>query len=135
MQKAIICDLDGTLAHMAGRGPFEWDRVSEDLLDEAIADLLRRYASDHVIILVSGRSDECRALTQAWLRDNSVFYDQLYMRSAGDYRKDSVVKHEIYELAIAQTYDVTFCLDDRQQAVDFWRSIGLKCFQVAPGNF
>jgi hypothetical protein len=26
-------------------------------------------------------------------------------------------------------------LDDRNQVVDMWRSIGLPCFQVAPGNF
>ncbi|HEY7419348.1 MAG TPA: hypothetical protein VH593_29460 [Ktedonobacteraceae bacterium] len=135
MQKALICDIDGTLAHMNGRGPFEWDKVGEDLVDEPVADLLRRYAGEHVIILVSGRSEECRDLTLQWLRENMVFYDLLYMRQPLDYRADRIVKREIYERDIQPHYSITFCLDDRNQAVACWRELGLKCFQVAPGDF
>jgi hypothetical protein len=135
MKRALICDLDGTLAHMANRGPFDWDKVYSDTLDIAIADLLRRYGIDHTILLVSGRSDECRDLTLKWLLDNRVFYDLLFMRKQGDYRKDSEVKCEIYRKYIEHQFDVTFCLDDRDQVVTFWREIGLKCYQVAPGKF
>lgn len=28
-----------------------------------------------------------------------------------------------------------YIYDDRQKVVDMWRSKGLTCFQVAPGNF
>ena len=31
--------------------------------------------------------------------------------------------------------DVFVCVDDRQKVVDMWRSLGLTCFQVAPGDF
>ena len=32
-------------------------------------------------------------------------------------------------------YNVHFVLDDRQQVVDMWRSLGLTVFQVAEGDF
>jgi hypothetical protein len=57
------------------------------------------------------------------------------MRSAGDMRKDSIVKEEIYRQEILGRYNVWFVLDDRNQVVDMWRLLGLRCLQVAPGNF
>lgn len=36
---------------------------------------------------------------------------------------------------IKDKYNVLGIFDDRQQVVDMWRSLGLKCFQVEPGNF
>jgi len=32
-------------------------------------------------------------------------------------------------------YHVEFVLDDRNQVVNFWRYLGLTCFQVAEGDF
>jgi hypothetical protein len=57
------------------------------------------------------------------------------MREAGDSRKDSIVKQELYEKHIEPSYDVFVVLDDRNQVVDMWRSLGLVCLQVAPGDF
>ena len=46
---------------------------------------------------------------------------------------------EILKKAMLDTFvdidDVFMCVDDRQKVVDMWRSLGLTCFQVAPGNF
>ncbi len=135
MAKAIICDLDGTIALMGERGPFEWHRVSEDVPNPAVIDLMRRYYDDHSIMIVSGRSDECHIKTLAWLARHEVPYDHLFMRHAGDFRKDAVLKREIYDRHIAGRYEVAFCLDDRNQSVAFWRELGLVCFQVALGDF
>jgi hypothetical protein len=57
------------------------------------------------------------------------------MRKTSDMRKDAVVKEEIYNENILDKYNVLLVLDDRNQVVDFWRSKGLTCFQVAPGDF
>jgi hypothetical protein len=57
------------------------------------------------------------------------------MRPENDMRKDSVVKSELFWEHVAPNYNVQFVLDDRDQVVDFWRSIGLVCWQVAPGDF
>lgn len=136
--KAIMCDIDGTLAHgiMVTRKPYEWHKVDTDTLDETVADLLGAlYADGYKIILMSGRDSVCRGRTQDWLHLNSVLYDDLFMRAEGDNREDSVIKRELYDQNVRGKYDVRFVLDDRNRVVDMWRSLGLKCFQVAPGDF
>ena len=57
------------------------------------------------------------------------------MRKNGDFRKDFIIKKEIYEKFIKPKYEVLFVLEDRDQAVKMWREEGLTCLQVAPGNF
>jgi hypothetical protein len=84
---------------------------------------------------MSGRSDEYRTVTGRWLIDNALPVDGLYMRAAGDHRKDSVVKHELFDKHIRSTYNVLGVFDDRNQVVEMWRAIGLTVFQVADGNF
>lgn len=134
--RAIICDIDGTLAHMVDRGPFNWDKVDGDVLDETVAGVLSRHTDDFTIIMLSGRDAVCRDLTEKWLGDKGVRYDHLYMRTAGDNRKDNIVKRELFDAHIRDNYQVEFVLDDRNQVVDMWRNeLGLKVLQVAEGNF
>ena len=45
------------------------------------------------------------------------------------------MKLELFDRHVRDSYDVRYVLDDRQQVVDAWRSIGLTVFQVAEGNF
>ena len=57
------------------------------------------------------------------------------MRPENDNRQDSIVKREIFEQYIKGVYDIEFVLDDRNQVVEMWRSLGLKCLQVQEGDF
>ncbi len=139
LKSAVICDIDGTLAIMKNRGPFEWAKVGNDDIDRAVSMLLHDI-SDHTIrqtiILLSGRDSICRPETEAWLKKHNVLYDELHMRPEGDMRKDNIVKRELYDQHIAGKYNVLFVLDDRDQVVDMWRNeLGLKVFQVAEGDF
>jgi len=133
---AVICDLDGTLAHMDGRGPYDWGKVGEDILDEVVADLLENAlaGNDHVLI-VSGRDEVCRENTMEWLRRHHVAYSKLWMRPAGDMRPDREVKADIYEQHIKSRYNIKYVLDDRDSVVAFWRGKGLKVLQVEYGAF
>jgi len=88
-----------------------------------------------LIIVISGRDGSCEAETREWLYQHNVHFTRLFMRSAGDIRKDSVVKAEIFDREIRGKWNVEGVFDDRKSVVQFWRSIGLTCFQVAPGNF
>lgn len=132
----IIVDIDGTLAHMTDRGPYDTSRYYTDELDETVALLVDtwRLAGERVI-LMSGRSEEFRMVTEAWLMGHGVLYDELHMRPSGDVRNDAIVKDELFEKHIAGKYNVDFILDDRDRVVEMWRAKGLKCLQVAPGNF
>ena len=134
--KAIICDLDGTLAILEGRGPFEYQRCDTDLPNEAVVELLRAMgAAGYTVIFVSGREDSCREMTVSWINRLSLPSEQLFMRKTVDFRKDVIVKREIYENAIKGNYNVRFVLEDRNPVVRMWRSLELTCFQFAEGDF
>lgn len=135
---AIIVDIDGTLAHIpeGGRSPYEGSRVHEDILDTAIACIVRDYYKAGVRVLItSGRDEKYRDVTYRWLVENEVPFDKLIMRPLDDTRNDAIVKDELYEQHIAPQHNVLFVLDDRDRVVDMWREKGLKTLQVQPGNF
>ena len=137
LPKAIICDLDGTLALMNGRNPFDASRCDEDLLNNPVANVLINYKNlGHKIILLSGREDKFEAPTLRFLSNNSIEFDVLLMRKTSDNRKDSIIKKEIFDAEIRDKYLVEFVLDDRNQVVDMWRNeLKLPCFQVYYGDF
>lgn len=133
---AWLVDVDGTLARMVGRGPFEWGRVGEDEPVEHVVELVRSLAgSGHRIVVMSGRDASCRDETLAWLRGQGIPFYELHMRPAGDTRNDAVVKLELFRAEVAPRWNVRGVLDDRDRVVAMWRSIGLLCAQVAPGDF
>lgn len=132
---AIICDIDGTLAHMGGRLPYDHTKVIEDSLDETVKDIIDHYVDEVDIIIVSGRKDECKEDTVEWLKKHGIEYSELYMRKADDNRNDSIVKNEIFDTYIRDKYNVLFVLDDRNRVVEMWRDLGLKVLQVADGDF
>jgi predicted kinase len=137
LPKAILCDLDGTLAHIDHRNPFDASRCEEDALNEPIAGIVRSYAAlGYHIILLSGRSAQYRTQTESWLYLHQIPFTELLMRQEKDQRKDSLIKREIYEASIKGRYFVEFVLDDRNQVVDMWRKeLGLPCLQVNYGDF
>lgn len=136
-QKAIIVDMDGTLAHMtSGRKAYDWMRVGEDTLDQTVLDLVNFYKSTgHAVIICSGRDGVCEDITRGWLVKHNVPFDHFFIRTPNDMRKDTVVKLELYANHIMADFDVKVCLDDRLQVVRAWRGVGLKCLQVESGWF
>lgn len=136
LPQAIIVDTDGTVARMVSREWFEFGKAGED---EPVADVVNAVRSfwdgGTSVIGVSGRSESCRDVTVQWWQDNSIPFDEFYMRAEGDRREDSIVKREIFDERIRGRFDVVGVFDDRDSVVAMWRSLGLTCFQVAPGNF
>ncbi|WP_155371905.1 phosphatase domain-containing protein [Catellatospora vulcania] len=137
LPRAVLVDLDGTVALMGDRSPYDHTRVHLDLPHQPVIDAVRAlHAAGHAIVYCSGRVDACRESTAAWLDQHvGVPYAALHMRVTGDQRKDSVVKREIFEHDIRHAWYVVAVLDDRNQVVRMWRDLGLTVFQVAEGNF
>lgn len=137
LPRAILVDLDGTLALLTERGPYDYLRCHLDVVNEPVKQVVLAYRACYgKVLIISGREDVARDMTAAWLERHEIPYDGLFLRRRGDRRRDTVVKREIFERAIAGRYRVDFVLDDRDQVVAMWREeMGLTCFQVAPGNF
>ncbi len=135
LEDAIIVDMDGTLAIMNDRSPFDVTKCDRDLPNKPVLETVYKWQDEMKIIIVSGRTDDGQELTQKWLEENKVNYTALHMRKTGDMRKDSILKQEIYENFIRDQYNIKFILDDRNQVVKRWRDLGLTVFQVADGDF
>lgn len=133
LPKAIIVDIDGTLAKMDGRSPFDWSKVKEDKVNEVVKGLVNDYG--YTVIIFSGRDGICKNDTIQWLKDNEIDYQQLFMREAGNTEKDSIIKRRMFEENIRGKYFIEYVLDDRNQVVEMWRNMGLTCLQVADGDF
>jgi predicted kinase len=150
---ALIVDIDGTVALMNGRSPYDPSQYHTDLRNDPVAEIVFDYfqRGDH-IVFCSGRDDTYRDATIKWIQDHmdldpktveeeANWPVRLLMRpaardaEAGKKRNDAIVKREIYDEQIAGKYNVRFVLDDRDRVVEMWRSVGLPCLQVAPGDF
>lgn len=131
LETIIICDLDGTLCETSHRSPYDASTCDQDGLNQVVADIIK----DKNVILVSGREDKYRPQTEKFLEKYNTKHLDLFMRKTGDFRHDTIIKEEIYNEHIKGQYNVEFVLDDRNRVVQFWRSIGLTCLQVADGDF
>ena len=128
---AVVFDIDGTLAKMTTRGPFDWDRVGEDELIQQTLEALEGFGDQgYHIILLSGRDGICEPQTKQWLEDHGVLYDRLFMRAEGDNRPDYIVKDELFTNHVEPDYNVFAVVDDRPQVCRMWRQKGLFVFNV-----
>lgn len=131
LPKCIIVDVDGTLAEMKDRGPFEWDKVGNDLPRQNVIDVVNAIAATGATVIVfSGRDSVCYNETAQWLTDKGVNWSGLMMRPQGDMRKDSVIKRELFDKHVAGKYYVTAVFDDRPQVVRLWQEMGLTVFAL-----
>jgi uncharacterized HAD superfamily protein len=145
LPKALIIDLDGTLAdirvrlkHLEGKDK-DWKSfnktIETDELHEWCREIIHRFQEDHKIIIVSGRTDDLKKQTLEWLKKYDVPFDYLFMRKSKDFRPDNLIKLEIFENKIRDKFHIVFVLDDRQKVVDMWRALGMVVLQCAPGDF
>jgi len=131
---AFIFDLDGTLAKHVARSPFEENKVLTDAVIEPVARVLHSLKRDYEIVFVSGRTDGCKEDTVKWIGAKIGIHDPiLFMRKSGDYRKDSIIKKEIYEEHIFPNYNLIGVFDDRLQVCRMLYENNIFCFNVNQG--
>ncbi len=142
LPEVLTVDLDGTLALLNGRSPYDATHCDQDEINEPVHRTVRLYINNGAvkkIIFMSGRDDKYREPTIRFLEDKCGFIPEeyeLFMRKTGDQRKDSIVKKELFDSHIHGKYNPILVLDDRDSVVAMWRQeLGLPTFQVAYGNF
>lgn len=155
MKPLYIFDLDGTLANCEHRqcfllnedDPERWRKFYAacdlDLPNTPVISTMKRLRDAGADIWVfSGRSDEVRDKTIDWLAQHTPFWryelneGALTMRPAGDFTPDHELKAQWLERMLVDDRErLVAVFDDRKSVVDMWRSKGVACFQVAPGEF
>ena len=148
-KKAILCDVDGTLANIVHRlhhikqKPAHWGKFKQEAYsDEPYNDivwLVRALAATGAnILIVTARMEEEREVTTKWLDEVAGLkhvYEKIYMRKQDDFREDSIIKKELLEQIKSEGYEPYMVIDDRNRVVKMWRDFGLRCLQVREGDF
>jgi predicted kinase len=138
LKEAVLCDLDGTLALIHGRSPYDAsDCDIKDLPNTPVVKSVQLYHdAGYKIVFCSGRENKYEPETRRFIEKHlpNVAYE-LHMRKTDDFRKDAIIKEEIYQEFVNNKFNVLLVLDDRTQVIEFWRSKGLPTWQVAPGDF
>lgn len=144
----VLFDLDGTLALIDHRRHFvekpdkvdaDWRAFYAACVDDVpnlpVVAAFHAIGIHHERWIVSGRSDEVKAETEAWLFKNGIQPERLLMRSAGDHQPDVKLKRAWILDGTIPSVDVLCVYDDRASVVAMWREEGIPCFQVADGDF
>ena len=156
MRPLYIFDLDGTLAdgthrvHLIQQEPKQWDEYFEACdwdkpIYSVIGIAVCLFRSGADIWIYSGRSDQVRGKTRAWCgeylhHELAKTLDSnpsmLKMRPHGDHQPDDTLK-ESWLLAMApqDRGRLAAVFEDRDRVVAMWRRHGVRCLQVAPGDF
>lgn len=131
---AVIFDIDGTLAIMGNRSPFNWRRVSIDDINTIVSEQIDFHRSKgRDIIIFTGRDEVCREDTVKWLEKHDIKFDKLYMKSIGDNRSDVITKTELYNKHIVDKYNLLCVYEDRIRICKMWYDLGVFVFNCNQG--
>lgn len=144
MKDTYVFDLDGTLAcgkHRLHLLPTKdtthrteaWDSFNLAAGGDApILDNIRLmnelFQFGKRIIILSGRCDVAKAITEKWLWEHGCNFNQLIMSPAADHRRDIEFKEEkLREIGLDR---IVACFDDLEHVAKHIRSLGVTCHLV-----
>lgn len=142
----VIFDIDGTLMDIDHRRHFvsgdtkDWMAFKEHTIADKpfdqVVDIALMYQDWGANIhLCSGRNESQREVTELQMRICGIEYKTLQMRWEKNYEPDEVLKYDMLQQLREDGYNPTLVFDDRDKVVQMWRDNGLRCFQVAQGDF
>ena len=152
MRKAVIFDMDGTLAdvrgirhHVVGRRRRDFDAFHADSVNvpptphvanaAVMADMLGAAGRVEAIepnvdvVVVTARKVRWARHTAMWLAMNRIPSAAMFMRADKDSRPDGEVKRDILR-SIRRTWDVIAAWDDNPKIVALWESEGITTHRV-----
>jgi phosphoglycolate phosphatase-like HAD superfamily hydrolase len=130
----VVFDVDGVLAdvrhrlHHVERRPKDWESFfaamdDDGPLADGVAMARERAAQGHVLVYLTGRSEDHRALTRDWMSRHGLPAGRLVMRRTEDRRPARVFKPAALR-RIAQDGRVVEVVDDDVAVVDVLRREG-----------
>jgi len=139
--RVAVFDVDGTLMNIQHRrhyvaGPDkDWPAffraMDLDTINDHVFQLAHALKNDgYEIVVVSGRNERHREITEHQLAFGKLQYKTLIMRPDDNYDPDFVFKKQILDTMRESGLDPQFSVDDRPSVVQMWRENGVPCFDV-----
>jgi len=137
-KKAIIFDLDGTLAdtedyealHKINSDEFRAVARHAEPYPQMVAKAIEAKRAGRDVVILTARSAHYRKDTTEWLHKHGIPYDQLYMRPIDNKEKDKKIKKEILEDQILPNFRVKKAYDDKKKNVKMFLKEGIDAEQV-----
>jgi HK97 family phage portal protein len=111
----IISDIDGTLTTSDG----------SDKVNEAVAEYLRRKSENHSIYIVSARSAKRLEETRAWLEENDIPHDEVFL---SDFPAGAGLQFKKYKMSklIREGKNIVEAIENDADVRDAYKSLGVK---------
>lgn len=146
-QHAVGFDLDGTLADVRsirhfvikdekGRRNFDMFHRSSLFVPphpEVVQMMKDAKAAGYAVLITTARGAEYAEVSQRWLKENGLEFDNYYCRPKGDFRSDYEVKKDLYDI-ISRDYDLIHQVDDNPAAIKAWEEKGVMVTKVPFGD-
>lgn len=142
MRDAVIFDLDGCLCdtssilhHLEGEErdfhAFHAAAAGCPPVADVVEAARRAHEDGLAVLVVSSREFIWRDQTIEWLTRHAIAYDGLYLRIVGDYRKDTVIKDEIWDHLVEDGFRPVAAWDDHQDVLAVWSARGVAEVHLA----
>lgn len=137
-KKAVIFDLDGTLAntndpkghHKIDHEGFRQHINGADAKEDVVAKLRKAKDKGRDVVILTARSAHYRTDTKTWLHKKGIPYDSLVMRPIDDRRKDKVVKEDLLKEDVLPNFEVKKAFDDKVKNVKMFKKEGIDAKRV-----
>ena len=128
--KAIILDLDGTLCELwDSANPYNHD--GEEYVISEMKYIVETFENTltKIIILTGRKMKDYWTVTEKWLRESDIIYDELIMQEGSTAEKNHIYKEK--ELAkLQERYDIVAILDDNEDLIPVCKKLWILLLTV-----
>lgn len=142
--RIVIFDVDGVIFDPTNRlhlmevdyTAFEKAAIHDPPIQKTI-DLMNSFNRINTsILLLTGRSEFCREITEFKLKKHNVPYDEIIMRPIGDDSPSDIFKSKALKARYSK--DILSCIvgiyDDEEMNIQAFRAMGLPAFLVTTNH-
>lgn len=144
-RNVIIIDIDGVIAnnehrlhHIIKKNQKEKDypsffkEMDQDTPNQEIISLIHTLNQTNDIIIVTGRPDNYKTITEEWLKKYDVPHMALFMRPEKEYKPETELKKGFVEL-IKDCHGIPLmALDDNPAVIEMYETEGINSFKPKP---
>lgn len=143
MREAVLYDFHGTLVDVTSVHGYLAQRKYEEFylaslacprIETTVLAARQSHEAGYQNILFTGMPNEYRDGLLAWLGRHGVPIDLIDMRPTGDFRKDFIVKREMYLRTLDQGIRVVRAWDDNPVILDLWEEQAIPVVRVPEWN-